>query len=137
MPGPFVSHKNLRVIGLFAPADRHVSAGFERSVNRVVHDIDERLLNLRRVCAITVFGPGDPHREPRLQADHSPDEFTEVDLFLLWRGKAGKAGVGLHETAERFRTGRDGRSNRCVHHRANRLAAAPAQEQTPNSRRSI
>src|SRR5439155_12493583 len=47
----FVFNKNLNATCFLAPTKRDVSMRFKRGINSVVHQIDQRLFNLRRVCA--------------------------------------------------------------------------------------
>ena len=44
----------------------------------------------------------EPHRQPCFQADHAPNEFAEIESFLLRRREAREPRICLHETAERF-----------------------------------
>ena len=48
--GTFVFHKDLNAISFLMPAKRDVSLCFKRGINSVVHQIDQRLFNLRCVC---------------------------------------------------------------------------------------
>ena len=51
---PFILHVNLHALGHFAPADDDTAAGFTRSIDRIVQNVDQQLLELRGIS---------PHRD--------------------------------------------------------------------------
>src|SRR5438477_9910175 len=54
-PGTVVFNKDLNAISFLTPPERDVSMRFKRGINGVVHQIDQRLFNLRRVYANNRF----------------------------------------------------------------------------------
>ena len=70
--------------------------------------IDQELLELRGVRANRqIRRRPQLDRQSRFQIDNSPNEFCQIDWFLLRRRQTGEARIGLHETAERFGARRD------------------------------
>ena len=64
--GTFVFHKDLNAISFLTPAKRDVSLCFKRGIHSVMHQVDQRLFNLRRVYANSRFRTrADLNLEPR------------------------------------------------------------------------
>ena len=80
---PFIAHVKLDAFRHLTPADRDVAASFERCVDRVVDEVDQQLLHLRRVCVNDHWwADGDPHRQARLKADDALDQLLELKRLL-------------------------------------------------------
>jgi hypothetical protein len=99
-PGTVVFNKDLNAISFLTPPERDVSMRFKRGINGVVHQIDQRLFNLRRVDANYGFRTRpDLNLEPGFQIHDMLYQRGKVDVLFLRRRKSCEPGVRLQETA--------------------------------------
>ena len=87
------------------PRERHPAIGLERGVGRVMHQIDEELIELVGI------GPDaegraarNGWRYPRLECGRATNPRFDVDVRAVRRRQLGQSSVGGHESAQRFRT---------------------------------
>ena len=107
--GTFVFNKDLNAISFLTPAKRDVSMCFKRGINSVVHQIDQRLFNLRRVYANSRFRTRpDLNLEPGFQIHDTLYQRGKIDVLLLRRRKLCQPSVSLQETAQRIGARGDG-----------------------------
>src|ERR1044072_2728912 len=87
-PGTFVLNENLDRILFLAPPDQNFAVCFKRSINSVMHKIDQCLFDLRSV------GTNDRFRtwyslyiEPWFQVHDTLNQLPEIDSLFLRRRK--------------------------------------------------
>ena len=107
-PGSGIADENFHAFREIAPAGCDRSLRFERSFRGVVQNIDEQLFQLRGIGVDgDVRARNHAHCDARLEIRHPFDQLAEIDRFHLRLWQPREPGIGLHETAERFRSRRD------------------------------
>ena len=82
-PGTFVFNKDLNAISFLTPPERDVSMRFKRGVNGVVHQIDQRLFNLRCVCVNSrLWTRPDLNLDPPFQIHDALYQRGKIDVLF-------------------------------------------------------
>ena len=83
----FIVNHDFDAIAGFSPMNRNCPASFERSIDRIVHQINEHLLDLRRIRSDSQLWAGnDLDFESRLEIHNALDQLAKIDMVFCGGG---------------------------------------------------
>jgi len=109
--GALIVDPQLEAAAFALPADGNGATGLQRSVCRVVYEIDQKLLELIGIGTNDdIRSVQDADRQARLDGGDSPDDGKDVHGIEARRGQLGEARVRGREAAERIGSRGDDRA---------------------------